>query len=304
MTAETAFVFVLGTGRCGSTLVHEILAQHEDVGFVSNIDDRLGLPAALGRWNGPIFRRLPLVLAEKGRARFAPSEGYRVLARQVSPMLSRSTRDLVASDVSPWLGSRFRRFFQDRAAAQRRDVFLHKFTGWPRTGFIDAAIPEARFIHVIRDGRAVANSLLQMTWWRGFEGPTEWGWGPLAEDDERAWEAADRSFAVLAGLEWKVLMDAFADARASIDPERWIDVRYEDLLRDPTATTKELLGFMGLGWTTGFEGRFRRYRFDIERAEAFLRDLDPSDVSAMEDVLGSHLLDLGYPLSPDGGSRR
>jgi len=303
MTAEAAFVFVLGTGRCGSSLVHEILAQHEDIGFVSNIDDRLALPAALGRWNGPIYRRLPLVLAEKGRARFAPSEGYRVLARKVSPMLSRSTRDLVASDVSPWLGSRFRRFFQDRAAAQGREVFLHKFTGWPRAGFIDAAIPQARFIHVIRDGRAVANSLLQMSWWRGYEGPTAWGWGPLSSSDAAAWDTAGRSFPLLAALEWKVLMEAFADAKASVAPERWLDVRYEDLLRDPTATTKELLGFTGLGWTSEFEGRFRRYTFDTSRAEAFLRDLDASDVSTMEDVLGPRLRDLGYPLSSDGGSR-
>jgi hypothetical protein len=294
MTTETAFVFVIGTGRCGSSLVHEILAQHEDVGFISNIDDRLALPAALGRWNGPIYRRLPLVLTEKGRARFAPSEGYRVLARQVSPMLSRSTRDLVASDVTPLLGSRFRRFFHGRAAAQRRDVFLHKFTGWPRAGFIDAAIPGARFIHVIRDGRAVANSLLQMAWWRGFEGPTGWGWGPLTEDDERAWEAADRSFAVLAGLEWKVLMDAFADAKASIDPGRWIDVRYEDLLRDPTGTVKELIEFARLPWTSTFEERFRRYRFRDSRIDSFHEELPRNEVAILTRLLEDRLLAHGY----------
>ncbi|MEY2426226.1 MAG: hypothetical protein QOI61_1798, partial [Actinomycetota bacterium] len=39
--------FVLGTGRCGSTLVHELLARHHDVGFLSNIEDRLPLPAAV-----------------------------------------------------------------------------------------------------------------------------------------------------------------------------------------------------------------------------------------------------------------
>jgi len=306
MTPETSprFVFVLGSGRCGSSLVHEVLAQHEDVGFLSNIEDRLPVPAALGRWNGPIYRRLPLALTEKGRMRFAPSEGYRVLAREVSPIIARPTRDLLASDASPWMGSRFGRFFRDHASAQGRGVFLHKFTGWPRARFIDAVLRETRFIHVIRDGRAVANSLLQMPWWRGFEGPTAWGWGPLAEEDAAAWEAAGRSFPVLAALEWKMLMDAFADAKASIGPERWIDVRYEDLLRDPTATTKELLGFIGLSWTSGFEDRFRRYPFDASRAELFRRDLDPSDVSAMEVVLGSHLRDLGYPLSSKGESPR
>lgn len=295
------YVFVLGTGRCGSSLVHEVLAQHEDVGFVSNVEDRLPIPAALGRWNGRIYRQLPLGLTEKGRIRFAPSEGYRILTREVSPIVSRPVRDLVESDASPWLGGRFGRFFERRALAQGRDVFLHKFTGWPRARFIDAALPEARFVHVIRDGRAVANSLLQMPWWRGFGGPTEWGWGALPDHDQRAWEAAGRSFPMLAALEWKVLMNAFAEAKASISPERWIDVRYEDLLRDPTATTKELTEFMGLSWTTGFEDRFRRYRFQTSRAEAFHIDLHPADVSAMEGVLGSQLQELGYPLTSPGG---
>jgi hypothetical protein len=292
------FVFVLGTGRCGSSLVHEILAQHGDVGFLSNIEDRLPVPAAFGRWNGPIYRRLPLAMTEKGRMRFAPSEGYRALAREVSEVISTPVRDLVASDATPWLGGRFGRFFERRATAQGTEVFLHKFTGWPRAGLIDAALPQTRFIHVIRDGRAVANSLLQMPWWRGYQGPTGWGWGPLTDDDQRAWEATGRSFAVLAGLEWKLLMDAFAEAKEAIDTERWIDVRYEDLLQDPMATTKELLEFVGLSWTTRFEDRFGRYSLDASRVDAFRHDLNPSDLSAIEDVLGSHLRALGYDLPP------
>jgi len=33
--------FVIGTGRCGLTEVAELLARHPDVGFVSNLDDKL-----------------------------------------------------------------------------------------------------------------------------------------------------------------------------------------------------------------------------------------------------------------------
>jgi hypothetical protein len=302
MSADPSrFVFLLGTGRCGSSLVHEILAQHRDVGFLSNVDDRFPIPSAIGRWNGALYRRLPLALTEKGRLRFAPSEGYRALTREVSPIIAAPVRDLLASDASPWLAARFGGFFEKRAAAQQRDVFLHKFTGWPRARFIDAALPGARFIHVIRDGRAVASSLLQMPWWRGYEGPPGWGWGPLSDEDRRVWEAAGRSFPVLAALEWKMLMDASADARSSIEPERWVDVRYEDLLSDPIATTKGLVEFMGLTWTPEFEERFDRYAFDATRAEAFRRDLDPADVSAIEDVLGARLRGFGYTVAERRG---
>jgi hypothetical protein len=291
-TAEPTFVFLLGTGRCGSSLVHEVLARHPDVGFVSNLDDRFRLGA--GRANNTIYRRVPASLTKKGRARFAPSEGYRVLDVEVSPAISTPVRDLTAEDATPWLADRFRAFFEARAAAQGKPVFLHKFTGWPRARFIQAVFPQARFVHVIRDGRAVANSLLQMPWWRGYRGPTEWGWGPLSEADEKLWDASGRSFPVLAALEWRLLLDAFDDAKAAVPADRWLDVRYEDVVRAPKQTLDTLLDHIGIAPNDAFAGAVAGYRFDAGRAEAFREDLAPEDVRAIEDVIGGHLERFGY----------
>jgi Sulfotransferase family len=291
---SSGFAFILGTGRCGSSLLHEILAQHEDVGFLSNLDDRFAIPAALGRWNGSVYRRLPVAWAEKGRPRFAPSEGYRALAREVSPILCAPVRDLDASDATPWLAGRFARFFESHARAQGRPLFLHKFTGWPRVGFIEASLPGTRYVHVIRDGRAVASSLIRMPWWQGYRGPNGWGWGPLSEADQIAWEQSGRSFPILAALEWKILMNAFADAKDSTGPERWADVRYEDLLEDPVATTKQLLEFLGLDWSPSFEARFRRFRFDAGRIDPYNSDLDASEIARMTRLLEGLLEAYGY----------
>lgn len=49
--------FVIGTGRCGSTLVHEVLARHPGVGFVSNLEDKLPALDLRGRWNNALLRR-------------------------------------------------------------------------------------------------------------------------------------------------------------------------------------------------------------------------------------------------------
>lgn len=303
---ESAFAFVLGTGRCGSTLVHEVLARHPDVGFVSNVEDGLPWLPLAGRWNNELYRRVPPRFTRKGRIRFAPSEGYRILDRRVSPALSAPCRDLTAEDVTPWLEFRFRRFFEDRARAQGRPVFLHKFTGWPRAGFIHRVMPDAKFVHVIRDGRAVANSLLQMPWWRGYRGPTELSFGRLPEAYAREWEAADRSFAVLAGLEWKLLMDAFEEARSRIPEGQWVDVRYEDFVADPRTSMEGILRFLGLGWSREFEAGFAGYTFSAARQEAYRRDLAPRDVKLLEDVLAGHLERYGYatPGNPPGSGRR
>src|SRR5205823_12944314 len=114
--SEQRFAFILGTGRCGSTLLHELVARHPDVGFVSNIGDRLARAPA-GSWQAGLYRRLPTGATRKGRLRLAPSEGFLVLDREVSPVISEPARDLMASDATPWLAARFRRFFEARAAA-------------------------------------------------------------------------------------------------------------------------------------------------------------------------------------------
>lgn len=288
------FVFVLGTGRCGSTLVEEVLCRHASVGFVSNLEDRFKLPVSAGRWNGRLYRGLPAAVTQKSRIRYAPSEAYRVLAREVSPLLASPLRDLRADDVTPWLERRFREFFAERAQVQSADTFLHKFTGWPRAGFIRGVIPDARFIHVVRDGRAVANSWLQMPWWLGFEGPDHWQWGPLPPDLLSEWEDSGRSFVVLAGLLWKMLIDAFETARAAIPAADWLEVRYEDVAATPRESFAAMLKFCELPWNAEFERGFSRHTFTASRSDAFRRDLETSEVERLSRILASQLASRGY----------
>ena len=290
-------IFIIGTGRCGSTLVHELLARHPDVGFISNLEDRLPrLPPSAGRWNNPQNRRVPPPMTPKGRARFAPSEAYRMITLQVSSMLAEPVRDLVAADATPWLAKRLRAFFAERAAAQGQPIFLHKFTGWPRAGLLQAAFPDARFINVVRDGRAVANSWLQMRWWSGYQGPSKWYLGPLPEAYAHEFEASGGSFVLLAGLAWKLLMDAFERARAAVPSDQWLDVRIEDVDADPRGQVATMLRFVGLEWTPAFEAGFARYSFHSSRREAFRGDLDPANLALLENSLRGHLQAWGYPV--------
>jgi hypothetical protein len=310
-TSGEGFVFVVGTGRCGSTVVQELMARHRDVGFVSNLDALVAPLDSKGRYNGLLYRAVPggywrrdtaylkhLRFTLSERMHFGPSEAYRLLSRQIAPIFSESFRDLTEDDVTPRLERRFRAFFEDRKRAQEKPVFLHKLTGWPRARFVHRIMPAARFVHVVRDGRAVANSLMQRPWWKGQLGPDAWGFGPLSRDDRRAWEATGRSFVALAGLEWKILLNAFDDARSAIGPECWIDVRYEDLVADPQGRFPQLLAFAGLRWDEEFEKQFRRHPFTTERIEAFRADLSPEQLAMLEGLLRPELERRGYPTTP------
>jgi hypothetical protein len=301
---------MLGTGRCGSTIVGQIVAMHPGVGFIANVDDRLAGLNRKGRLNNTIYRSLPAQLQKQGGRRggrphsrigaavrsvaMTPSEGYRLLDRQVSPMLSAPVRDLVAEDASAWLSARLRRFFEERAAAQGRELFLHKFTGWPRARLLHAVFPDARFVHVVRDGRAVASSLLQQPWWAGFGGPEAWTFGPLAEADNDLWQESGRSFAVLAGLEWKLLMDAFDEARAAVPPESWLELRYEDVVARPRDEIGRLLDHLGLEWSDEFDRVFSALELSEGRRDAYRSELTERDVQLLERALGPQLRAHGY----------
>ncbi|GAA4445944.1 sulfotransferase family protein [Phytohabitans houttuyneae] len=297
---------VVGTGRCGSTLVQELLTRHPAVGFISGVDDRLSRLNLDGRFNGRIYRRMgprpagmtslkhSTRLLERGRLRVAPSEAYRLIDRHVFAGFSRPCRDLLADDLTPRMAARLRAFFQRRVERQRCDVLLQHLTGWPRTGFLHAAFSDLRVIHVVRDGRAVANSWLQMGWWDGWRGPDNWLYGPLPAPLRQEWEDSGRSFPVLAALGWRMLMDAYAQARAVHPAAQWLDVRYEDLVRAPNEQTARMLSFLGLQWTTDFEAGFARHHFHTERDAAYRQELTAAQVAAMERALDKALPQWGY----------
>lgn len=304
---DPAYLFIIGTGRCGSTLVQELIARHPDVGFVSNVDATLAawnpkgrrnhflygsVPAAYGRRDRAYLKNLRYTLGE--RIHFGPSEAYKLISQQVAPTVSAPFRDLTEDDVTPWLADRFRSFFEERAAAQGSPVFMHKFTGWPRARFIDEIMPNARFLHLVRDGRAVASSIIQRPWWKGYLGVPGWGFGELPDDLRDIWERSNRSFVVLAGLEWVVLMNAFDQAAARIPSDRYFELRYEDLVADPRGTWLQILSLSGLEWTEAFDEAFRAYPVATSRTEAFRRDLTPAQVDLLEAAIGPYLEARGY----------
>jgi hypothetical protein len=302
-------VLVCGTGRSGTTLVTELLARHGRTAFVSGVDDKLARLGSLGRWNGPLYRRAAGprpsglrawgeagALLERGRVRVAPSEGYRLIDRQVLPGFSRPCRDLLAEDMTPWAARRLRDFVDARLRAQRADVLVLHVTGWPRAGFLRAALPELRVVNVVRDGRAVASSWLQMGWWDGWQGPEKWLFGPLPPPLHELWEGSGRSFPVLAGLGWRMLVEASEAARGRAPDGTWLDLRYEDLLADPRAHAGALLEHAGLAWDDRFEAGWSRHRLSSERTEAFRRELHPEQVAAIEAAVGPTLRRWGYPV--------
>lgn len=90
---------------------------------------------------------------------------------------------------------------------------------------IASAMPEARFVHVIRDGRDVALSVLEMEW------------GPRSLSEAAAF--------------WRRRVSRGREAGIRLGPSRYAELRYEDFVTDPEASTRGICDFLALPFDAG-----------------------------------------------------
>jgi hypothetical protein len=239
---------------------------------------------AVEAMGNPLLRRL---LGERIR----PGECYRFWDTYAYGF-SEPCRDLVRTDVTARVKKRVRGAIQPMLTPAR-NRFLAKITGWPRIGFLNEIFEDAKFIHIIRDGRAVANSLLHVSFWRGWYGPQGWRAGLLSAEDQATWESYDRSFVALAGLEWRIQMRAIDAAREKLDPKLFYEVKYEDFCRQPLETYRQVLEFAELPESAELERQVKAASIE-STSNRWRDDLMPGQQAILDDLLREDLRRYGY----------
>jgi hypothetical protein len=231
------------------------------------------------------------VVGELLQRRIKPGESYSFWEHHCTGF-SAPYRDLVAADVTDRTKKHLPRTMA-RILTEKRNRLLLKITGWPRIGFLSEVFEDARFIHVMRDGRAVANSMLNVYFWQGWKGPQNWGWGELSPAQKEEWDEHDQSFVVLAAIQWKILMDAMEKAKNTIGKERFLEIGYENLCSDPVGQFQKVTQFCELKWTAEFERQLGKYQ-PKNTNDKFKYDLTAAQQRDLEEVLGSYLMRYGY----------
>jgi hypothetical protein len=245
-------VIVVGTGRCGSTMLHRLLAGHDDLGWLSTFNEVLPKQPWLS-----VFSRLyrwPLPTGVKHLKAFPkPFEAYRFWESYL-PGFSRRDRPQTADDV-PAEGIEPVRLATTRVLAyQGKPRFLVKVTGWSRIAYFDRIYPDAVFIHLRREARSVVSSWVKAGWLDVTSPPDSgsWQWGSVPPPYYEAWRELGGDPALNAALKIRLDLDDIA-ANMALFPSRCHQLRYEDLIRQPEPTLRELCDFAGLNWTSHFD---------------------------------------------------
>ncbi len=165
---------------------------------------------------------------------------------------------------------------------------------------IKAEIPEALFVHLVRDGRDIALSLRKMG-----------GFRPLP------WDRASRSLQSTA-IYWEWIVRTGRRYGRVISSD-YIEVHYEELVTQPRAVLKQIGQF--LDHDLDYEniraanlGRLRESNSSFRGEEPELRQqnpvgrwkkkLSPEEVASLEAVVGTCLEDLGYELVTTAENRK
>lgn len=150
--------------------------------------------------------------------------------------------------------------------------------------------PDAQFIYLLRDGRDVALSYIDA------------GWGYRCYEGDR--------------FEWTVAVRAARAFAATAPATKWLEIRYEDLVRAPEPTLRRLCNYLGEDFEPTMldsasranlvPERERGIHFrvsgavDAARAGAWQNRLSPGELFVLESCLGPDLCSDGYALRYSG----
>ena len=131
---------------------------------------------------------------------------------------------------------------------QNKERFLSKYTDFPRINYLLQVFPDAKFLHILRDGRAVSYSLFDRMIHGnfGFWDEREWWISGWPDSWLEKWVSSGMSPISFAAYMWKYfLMEIWEDSKYLPD-DQYTEIKYEELVRFKQLTMEKVIDFCEL----------------------------------------------------------
>lgn len=292
-------IFIGGTGRSGTTVLVRLLGLHPEILAVRWESQFLVAPRGLvnvaqrGWRRGELSRLLGLLegrwfrrVMNEGK----PNEYEAGLVADVEPEELAAALDFLRSELAG-----------DDPEGRWREIvrsFTHRLldpaaeragaSRWcektPRNIlFADRLaeiFPDAQQLHILRDGRDVVSSMVERQFW------------PIAAGSEfpelrrfRGEVTVDK-----AAEYWRTVLELANRITAGLDPERYLELRFEDLIADTAGTVERICGFLGLP----ADPRLLDYRLHRPHVDRWKDDLSAGEAAAVESICEPMMDAKGY----------
>ena len=132
---------------------------------------------------------------------------------------------------------------------------------------------DAKFIHIIRDGRDVTRSCIKMNW------------------AGNVWTGCDR---------WIEVEQLWSHLKTKLSSDRYIEIRYENLITHTESTLTSLCNFIGTTYNPAMLSYPQSSSYDLPDPNLLCQwksQLSPREIRLLEAKIGDILTDYGYELS-------
>jgi hypothetical protein len=350
---QQSLTFVVSTGSCGSTMLSRLLCQHPEVLSLSEFFTVLRAAIRRGAipaedmdgqrlWQmlsepDPFGDRLLRALKQVPEfggvgyayqgGRFNLETGVPRICHSVLPLLTDDPDDLfdqLAAEVPTWpsrpAAGQYRALFGYLSSTLRRRAVVERSGGSIRhVAALQQMFPEARFVHLHRDGPDCALSMSRPPGGQlaglhaeaaraaGLSPSTPWKDIHAAMNSQFERMLSEQfdlkqfmSYQVpltFYGQRWSSMLCTGLPVLAAMPPSCWISIKYEEILNDPGPQLRRLADFLGVeavpSWLASASGMV-----DLSRAGASAR-LDPGSLAALRQAC-----DPGAQAIADAEARR
>ena len=274
-------MIVLGVRRSGTTLLRVMLDRNPELAVP---DESYFVPQLARRHRTPVdpaaflddLRRLP-TLVDWG---LSPAS---VQARLRPGM---TTDDAIAAVFAAYAAERGKARWGDKTPLYMQHLDL-----------LERLFPDARFVHLIRDGRDAALSFLSVQ-----AGLMTEGWGHPRD-------------AAGFACQWATEVASARELGARVGGQRYRELRYEALVADPEGELRTVCSFAGLEYDpamldyvgqTDSARKAHQQRLNEpprQNVREWRTEMSESDRHAFEEVAGALLAELGYEVEIRGTAR-
>ena len=229
-------IFILASPRSGTTILYNLFTRHKDTAFPEHFVDKY--------WESPWkFRFIPILVKQqmfRYKIRPLPHEGK--FLSKFFPYGTPLDNTHVTQEIRKYLYS----LIEAEIKAFKAKRFVCKQVDFSfRIKFLNSIFPDANYIIIWRDPRAVVESLYTQ-----MSGP----WKTKSRDDpDKGWLAVTENFG-----ENETLLESCIDfynkyvhsikRDLHLIKDRTIQINYEDLVVNPRNEFKKLFSFTRLGW--------------------------------------------------------
>ena len=232
-------IIIFGTGRSGTTIISDILFQHEDLAWHNNFQElfpRIPQVNYIRRlFDNKWWRKTGMNTQNNKKffnwLAFRPIERYNFWEKITGSHIDFSRGFLLNTKATEKDRICMRKLFAKMVKYQSRKRLAFKLTGPSRMEYLMSVFPDAVFVNVQRKPIATVRSWLEVNFWQNKGKTKLWWTGAYSPEEEAMAEKLSSSPELITAFQYKKLSETTAYEISKLKPEIY-EVQYEDFVKD------------------------------------------------------------------------